>query len=129
MNYVDTLCSLKEETENISVMACGAYSDHRLDIGIRVRTRFDETMCDPIIDGVPFMICGDIYFEDHERIYSVDVLETQWENCYVRLRAIYLLGVYSKIELGRYKIEKCEKVSDGEWCPDKAYRLSLVRIK
>ena len=100
---------LKKETEEYEIMVCRGYnSNGGADIGIRRRTIHDESMADPIVDGWPVMICGDIY--DHSHLSSGFTRATYIEDLYkellidkskfcVCLRAdayqeTYLLGLY-----------------------------------
>ena len=124
MNFIDTIMELREQTKAIEVIAAGCYSNHKPDIGIRRRTYYDETLIDPIVDDIPFMICGDIYTKDHERMTEIsDVKEADTHDLYVRLRAIPGYDPWTTIELGRYRVKAVYDVYG-----DNVIKLELYRF-
>ena len=128
MNFIETLEELRNQTSKIEVLAIDGYTGKgEKDIGIRRRTIFDETMEDPVVDHMPFMICGDIYDADRKRISNVKDLSWRIDvGAFVRLRAIpgYMPGV--AIDLGEYNINCFSDYVPNEQYV-KVYRLSLER--
>ena len=127
MTFLETIYELEEATTNIDILAIGCTTNGKPDIGIRVNTVYDDTMKDPIIDGIPFMICGDIYDEDDYGRIS-DIKELSWKHrdtIYVRLRAIAGYRATAKIDLGQYRVVDLRKLELGNNAPT-VYKLSLI---
>lgn len=126
MNFLNVLDELKEQTKTIEVMAIDSYTEGLKDIGIRRRTSFNESMEDPVVDHIPFMICGDIYDVKHERISNINDLYWRIDvGAYVILRAIPNYAPEVVIDLGNYAINSFVEVQNYQYT--KAYLLSLER--
>ena len=116
---------LKQQMLTTEVYACSAYSyyDCGIDsnnkthivpsIGIR-RCIADRPERDPIIDEVPFMICGDIYYIDKDS-NKVDKLQTVKElaNADINYLSVILRGVsgiypFTVVNLGDYRIVRMD---------------------
>jgi hypothetical protein len=92
MTFNETILSLYEATNSIVVYAAQAYNfingENVPAIGVRsFFAGYDNN--DPIIDGVPFMVCGKITNDKHREMKDIhDLLETKAVNCRVLLRAV-----------------------------------------
>ena len=125
MNFIDTIVELREKTKKIDVVAIDGYTGRGLkDIGVRCRTVFSEDIEDPVIDHMPFMICGDIYDVMRKRISNIDDLEWRIDRGFVTLRAIPGYDPDVVIDLGDYDILAIGVPDTGD---RKVYRLSLER--
>ena len=132
MTFEEVLYKLGEETEEIEVCASGCYGvDGKSDIAIRTGdapTGVD--FHDPVIDGTPFMICGDIYHcSDHERVDKIADLRDFPEDLLVRLSSVcyYCPGVDAQMDLWIYDILKSEVVKWGDFATDCCVKLTLKR--
>lgn len=138
MNFQETIYELAKQTEEIEVYACGAWSgrENERDIGIRSGCApANAAFHDPVIDDVPFMICGDI-FEDknayHRKTLIEDVDEYGLVDEYVvKLRAVGGYPPYEAvIRLGTYSIESIERVMwrHKYYSTERVLKLKLKRI-
>ena len=132
MTFEEVLYKLGEETKEIEVCACGAYSeDGHADIGIRSGSAPAEVeFHDPVIDGYAFMICGDIYHTvDHKRIDRIADVREFPGLLLVRLRAVcqFYAGVSAKIDLGIYDVLESEVITWGDFATDCCVKLTLKR--
>lgn len=132
MTFKDTIYKLLEETEEIEVIACRAYPENGMEIGIRRHTIYDHTMKDPIIDGIPFMICGTI-LKDFENINCKtitnleDVIYESDDRITVELYAISIPELINRTDLGYYKVLKMEFIEESDKDILYAVKLYLKR--
>lgn len=109
MNFQDTIQKLYEMTSEITIYAAQATDwvngDHVPSIGIRSYFAGYKNH-DPIVDGHPFMICGDVYFYNGKKISDIHDLADIWNynsEYRVHLRAVSNF-LPATVDLGQYKI-------------------------
>ena len=129
MNFNQTISKLYSSTEKITVYAAQAYDyingDHVPSIGIRSYFAGYQNN-DPIIDGVPFMVCGDVYLSNGKRINEIHDLVDMWTynaSYVVMLRAVVGFPTVT-VDLGRYEI-----VGKREMDEKGNVTLELIRFK
>ena len=117
MNFQQTLYALHDATENITVFASNAYDyvngENRRSIGIRASCADISAHNDPIVDGTPFMIAGDIFVKGKKMTDFRDLEKTPIEDLRVKIRAI---GGYppasANVHLGMYTVETLTQKTD-----------------
>ena len=117
MNFRDTCVELWNKTETITVYAAQAYDyvdgNHVPSIGIRSFFAGYPNN-DVIVDGVSFMICGDVYFLNHKKVTDIHDLNDMWthnSDYYVVLRAVGGFPI-ATIDLCSYEIIKKSDVDN-----------------
>lgn len=130
--FEKSILQLRDDTEEISVVAIGCWGNHERENGIRSGcATHDLDFHDPNIDGMPFMICGEVL--DSETWNTVDLTEhidDLSDSCIVRLRAVGMVcGSSVTIDLGRYSICEVEEVFRGnfDYYTDFAIKLKVKR--
>lgn len=112
MNFNTTITKLYEMTDKITVYAGQAYNwingDNVPDIGIRSYFAGYQNN-DPIVDDVPFMVCGDVYFScNGKKVTHVRDLGNRYayeSAFFVTLRAVVGFPTVT-IDLGKYEVVK-----------------------
>lgn len=135
MNFQETIYELVQQTDEIEVCACGCWNAKNCEKDIGIRTGHapaNVAFHDPVIDGVPFMIVGDIFEKGtcHREILIEDVDSYGLDSDVVRLRGI---GGYSPhtaaIDLGTYKIKSMERVLwHNYYSTERVLKLKLKRL-
>lgn len=110
MNFLETVNSLYKATDEITVYACGSESWRDgvtyPDIGIRAFIAGHPDH-DPVIDGVRFMIAGDVFHPSYNHLRNFHDLVNlatrgEWGDVRIELRAISWRK--ATIDIGQYKI-------------------------
>lgn len=112
MNFNDTITKLYEMTDKITVYAGQAYSwidgDNVPDIGIRSYFAGYQNN-DPVVDEVPFMVCGDVYFDcNGKKVTHLSDLGSSYtkpRDFFVILRAVVGFPTVT-VDLGKYEVVK-----------------------
>ena len=132
---------LKKEIEDYEIIVARAWDE--IDgysipsIGIRRETIHDESMKDPIVEGLPIMISGDIYDGSHISLKRVTDIEDLYKDLledlsrfYVCLRATsyedygesYMLGLYEIVDI-------LELYTSGRWYGStEAFKIRIKKI-
>lgn len=128
MTFQETLNELVKQTEEIQVVAtrCWHFGGYPEDIAIRTGNKsVDIDFHDPIIDGVPFMICGDICCNNARVFLIREIMDyDDISDYYVCLRAIGGVPFSAEVNLGKYEILKKEEIKNEVW---KVVKLYLKR--
>ena len=115
MNFNDTLAELYQKTKNITVYAAQAYnwSNGQNCPAIGIRSYFaGYTNNDPVVDGVSFMVCGDVFYATDgttfQKAVDLQILNTAKKDSdiFVALRAVSGTFPVATIDLGTYRISK-----------------------
>lgn len=108
MTFNETILSLYEATNSIVVYAAQAYNSINGEnvpaIGVRsFFAGYDNN--DPVIDGVPFMVCGTVMNDMHREMTDIhDLFETRSANCIVSLRAVTGCPSLTTVDLGKFQV-------------------------
>lgn len=133
MNFQNTIYELAKQTEEIEVCACGCWFGAEKDIGIRSGcASANVEFHDPVVDGTPFMICGDIIskYTCHREPLLENVDGFGSDDYVVRLRAVGGYPPYiATIQLGDYSIESMERVQWHKYyMTERVLKLKLKRL-
>jgi len=113
MTFNETVNKLYEETNQTTVFGIRAFTiNGKNDIGFR-RECARSSLKNPVIDGVPFMICADAYDDILSmRITTIeDLLCTPNDQITVCLRGIAGPPMIT-VDLGYYRVDRMMKVDD-----------------